>query len=52
MKEFRFNVTERAYGVLVIYAEDLDEAREKVYSMDGDFLVHNSELLDVQLINE
>lgn len=52
MKEFRFNVTERAYGVLIVYAEDLEEARDKVYSMDGDFLVHKSELLDVTLINE
>lgn len=52
MKEFRFNVTERAYGVLVVYAEDLEEAKDKVYSMDGDFHVHKSEVFDIQPINE
>ena len=52
MKEFRFNVTERTYGVLIVYAEDLEEAKDKAYAMDGDFFGHDTEILDVQPINE
>lgn len=52
MKEFRFNVTERAHSVLIVYAEDLEEAKDKAYAMDGDFLVHKSDLFDVTLISE
>lgn len=52
MKEFRFYVTECTYGVLIVKAEDLEEARDKAYSMDGYFLGHDTEILDVTLINE
>lgn len=52
MKEFRFYVTECTYGVLIVKAEDLEEAKDKALSMDGDFLGHDTEILDVKLISE
>ena len=52
MKEFRFYITECTHGVLIVKAEDLEEAKDKAFSMDGDFLGHDTEILDVQPIKE
>ena len=44
MKKFVFDVKEVSRGVAIVYAENEDEALDKVYSYDGDLLIHNSEL--------
>lgn len=52
MEKFRFNITECTHGVLDVFAESYQEALDKAYGMDGDFFGHDTEILDVQLINE
>ena len=51
-KKFKFYITECTYGVLEVQAENYDEAVEKAYSMDGDFFGHETELLNVEDVNE
>lgn len=52
MKEFKFYISECTYGVLKVQAENYEEALDKAYGMDGDFFGHDTEILDVQPINE
>lgn len=52
MREFKFYISECTYGVLKVKAENYKEALDKAYDMDGDFFGHDTEILDVQPINE
>ena len=44
MKKYVFEVREVCKGVAVVYAENEDDALDKVYSYEGDLIIHNSEL--------
>ena len=44
MKKFVFEVREVSKGVSVVYAENVDDALDMVYSYEGDLHIHNSEL--------
>jgi hypothetical protein len=52
MKEYKFYISECTYGVLKVQAESYEEALDKANGMDGDFFGHDTEILDVQPINE
>jgi hypothetical protein len=44
MKRFLINFKEVSYGVVEVFAENEDEAREKAESYEGDLMVHQSDL--------
>ena len=44
MKRFLIEFKEVSYGVVEVFAENEDEARELAESYDGDLLVNKSEL--------
>ena len=44
MKEFKFEYEEYARGTIIIEAETEEEARDLIYSGDGDTSVYKSEM--------
>lgn len=52
MKVYKFAVTEITKGVIEVHAESYEDALDKAHGMDGDFFGHDTEILDVQPINE
>lgn len=44
MKRFLINIKEVSYGVVEVFAENEEQAREKAESYEGDFLINQSEL--------
>lgn len=44
MKRFLINFKEVSYGVVEVFAENEDEAREKAESYEGDLMVNKSYL--------
>lgn len=44
MKRFLINFKEVSYGVVEVFAENEDEARELAECYDGDLIVNKSEL--------
>lgn len=43
MKKFMFEYEELCRGVIVVYAEDEDEALDKAHCGDGDIHIHKSQ---------
>ena len=43
MKKFVFEFNEVTRGVMVVYAENEDEAIDKAHSYDGDYLINKSQ---------
>lgn len=44
MKRFLINFKEVSYGVVEVFAENEEQAREKAEGYEGDLMVHQSEL--------
>lgn len=50
MAKYRIAITNVEYGCIDVEAVSLDEAMEKVESFDGDYFVHENEIINTDLI--
>ena len=50
MAKFKFYTSVCDYGVIEVVADNEEQAREKALAMDGTYHVHESEVLDVELM--
>lgn len=51
MAIYRFLTTNIEYGYIDVVADNIDDARDKAYSLDGEYFVHDSEVSDIQFEN-
>ena len=47
-KTYRFLTTNVEYGFIDVVATNMEEAKDKAYSFDGNYFVHDSEVTDIQ----
>ena len=52
MNTYKFGITETTTGVLVVNANSLEEAYDKVYGMDGDFFGYNTTVSNINHLEE
>ena len=50
MAKYRIAITNVEYGCIDVEADSLDEAMEKVETLDGDYFVHDNEITNKDLI--
>ncbi len=48
MATYRFLITNIEYGYIDVKADNIDDARDRAYSLDGEYFVHKSEVSDLQ----
>lgn len=51
MTKYKFRVSLLEYGVIEVEADNIEDARDKAYDMDGSFYCNNSEVTDIQPFN-
>lgn len=52
MAKFKFYTSVCDYGTIEVEADNLEEAKGLAYALDGVYFIHNTEILDIEIIKD